>query len=357
MNRDRRRIGRSAWVLLACLMVWPAAGCSPEHTSVLSPTPPDPGEKVIVPEQPPVSQPQPAYTFPLTGMPSEIKQEARPVMVVVNNAPQARPQSGLTQADLLFEVLAEGEITRLIAFYQSHSTPDPVGPVRSIRPYFISLGKSYGAIQVHAGGSPDGYETIRKQKIENLDEITNASPYFWREKSRKAPHNLYTSLDLARQGARKHGLSDQGPDAPVYAFLPSKPSGAALETIGPGAAEALKLEVTFLLKSYRVSYAYDPAQHKYLRSINDTPHLDQNNEEPISAANVVVMAAEHKVLDQEGRRDVKLTGSGQALLFQREREESPIRWYEQGREVQLLPGQTHVMIVPNAPSLEQHVVY
>ncbi|MEK8130940.1 DUF3048 domain-containing protein [Paenibacillus filicis] len=347
-------------------MAWPVTGCSPDKAPVFAPVTPESGEPVVAPEKPPVPV-QPLYVSPLTGMPAAEKQEARPVMVVINNAPQARPQSGLSQADLLFEVLAEGEITRLIAFFQSKSSPDPVGPVRSIRPYFISLGKGYGAIQVHAGGSPDGYETIKKQSIENLDEITNAGPYFWREKTRKAPHNLYTSLEQVRQGAAQRRLGEKGPEAPVYTFAASKPGDPAKETVAPGSREALKLEVTFLLQSYRVAYAYDQTTGVYERSINGSPHIDLNNEEPLKAVNVVVMGAPHKVLDQEGRREVKLTGSGHALLFQqgavrpvewrREREESPIRWYEQGREVQLQPGQTHVMIVPDGPDFEEHVVY
>ncbi|WP_159888179.1 DUF3048 domain-containing protein [Paenibacillus puerhi] len=372
MKEGKRQGSRALFALLACALAWTAAGCSPDKPPIVAPSGQEPVETVIKPVETPVVR-RPAHLAPLTGVESEDRKEARTVMVVVNNAPQARPQSGLMQADLLFEVLAEGEITRLIAFFQSQSTTDPVGPVRSIRPYFISLGKGYGAVQVHAGGSPDGYETIRKQKIENLDEITNSGPYFWRDKSRQAPHNLYTSIDSARQGAVKRGFGELGPMSPVYSFVRPEPADeaqaarVALGTADSEVKQASKVDITFLLKSYRVSYEYEETSRLYKRSINDNPHIDQNNGETLKAANVLVMGTKHRVLDNEGRRDVVMTGSGPALLFQqgtvrtvewkRAQESDPIRWFEQGREISLMPGQTHVMIVPDQPTFEEHVVY
>lgn len=358
---------RGGFALLACALALSAAGCSAgddgQTKAVTDKN--DTVRPVLKQEEPSAPAPQTMYQAPLTGVESAQMNESRPVMVIINNAPQARPQSGLTQADLLYEVLAEGEITRIIALFQSSTFSDAIGPVRSIRPYFISIGKSYGAIQVHAGGSPDGYATIQREKIENLDEITNAGPYFFREKFRKAPHNLYTNLTQIREGASKRSLGAQGPAAPVYSFV--KPESSAVETMGSGAREARKVDVTFLVKSYRVSYEYDEAARVYKRSINGTPHIDLNNGETLTAANVVVLGTDHRVLDNEGRRDVRVTGKGAAILFQRgkampvewkrERENDPIRLYDQDREVSLLQGKTHMLIVPNTPTFEEHVVY
>ncbi|UUZ87137.1 DUF3048 C-terminal domain-containing protein [Paenibacillus sp. P26] len=123
--------------------------------------------------------------------------------------------------------------------------------------------------------------------------------------------------------------------------------------------------MTFLLSGYKVGYTYDEASRTYLRSINGNKHIDLNNNEQLAAANVVIMGTDHKVLDDEGRREVRLTGTGPALLLQggkvrsiewkREREDEPVRYYEQGREAELRPGQTHIMIVPVTPSFEAHV--
>lgn len=141
---------------------------------------PAPDETVTHEFQPPViNKPQlPEYVWPLTGTEAPSATTNRPFMVMVNNAPQARPQSGLSYADVLFEVLAEGEITRLVAVYQSKHWDGPIGPVRSIRPYYINLGKMMDAVPVHAGGSPDAYTELSAQKLEHMDEITNAGPFF-----------------------------------------------------------------------------------------------------------------------------------------------------------------------------------
>lgn len=96
------------------------------------------------------------YTAPLTGLPVDEAITRRPLAVMINNAPAARPQSGLSSADIILEVLAEGGITRFIAIFQSEGAAETVGPVRSIRPYLIELGESYDGVLVHAGGSPGG---------------------------------------------------------------------------------------------------------------------------------------------------------------------------------------------------------
>lgn len=95
---------------------------------------------------------------------------------MINNAPAARPQSGISEADILYEVLAEGGITRLIGIFQSHAGVVKIGPIRSIRPYLLDIGESYGGITVHAGGSPDAYAILQRQKKADMDEIGRAGP-------------------------------------------------------------------------------------------------------------------------------------------------------------------------------------
>ena len=83
---------------------------------------------------------------------------------MVNNAPAARPQSGLSAADIIIEVLAEGGITRFIAIFQSEGGAESVGPIRSIRPYLIELGESYDGVLIHAGGSPEAYSILQNSR-------------------------------------------------------------------------------------------------------------------------------------------------------------------------------------------------
>ncbi len=424
---------------IAAVLALSACGGKPqaepvEGPEVHSPVQP-PAEDVTEPAAP-ESAP---YTAPLTGLAVEAPVTQRPLAVMINNAPAARPQSGLSQADIVYEVLAEGGITRLIGIFQSQEGIEKIGPIRSIRPYLIRLGESYGGVLVHAGGSPEAYSIIQKQGKQDLDEIGNAGAFFWRAKDRKAPHNLYSSDEKLREAAAKLGY-DQQVQVPQYSFLAEVPAGSTSGTDGtddtnstdgtqsfggtadgtegatgqagttdsakssvdaaentsraeqssaansaggagqPGEAgnaaseagsqtgaageAAGKVDITFLLNSYVVSYEYDQASNTYKRSINGSPHVDLNNNEQLEAANVIVLGADHKVLDDIGRLAVDVETGGDAILFQRgevirgqwvRAANDAIRFVKDGAEVALVPGTTYFNIVPNAPSFESHV--
>lgn len=397
-------------------------------------------------ETPPVKETA-AFTAPLTGMPLKEASSRRPLSVMINNAPAARPQSGLSKADIVYEVLAEGGITRLIAIYQSQTGIEKIGPIRSIRPYLINIGESYGGVLVHAGGSPEAYSIIKKQGKQDMDEIGNAGAYFWRTKDRKAPHNLYSSDEKLREGAEKLKYAAEA-KIPAYSFIQEendqeadtksesgtdsadksggqngadKASGSenAGEKTGTGSVNgaenahsgdngakkadssnvngaekgagsengtgqdgrgskdakgqapavlegepAAKVDITFLLKGYVVGYAYDEESKTYKRSINGEPHIDMNDNSVLEAANVVVLGADHKVLDDVGRLAVNVELGGKAMLFQRGKviqgqwvraAGDVIRFVKDGKEVPFYPGTTYFNIVPNSPAFDTHI--
>ncbi|WP_165842311.1 DUF3048 domain-containing protein [Paenibacillus xerothermodurans] len=326
-------------------------GSTGQSTPSVTPVLPDPPAEIR-------EQAVPQHAAPFTGMPLHEKAEQRPAMVMLNNHPSARPQSGISYADVLYESLAEGEITRIAAVYQSTDYGGPIGPVRSIRPYYIDLSKIYDALIIHAGGSPDAYQRLARQKPPYLDEITNAGGSFWRESFRKAPHNLYTDLTRIRTGADKLGHRED------YAAPQAVPAFLHDELDKPGDPSS-GVTVTFLLDSYKVAYKYDAQRKVYDRFVNDEPHEDLSNHEQLAATNVVILAARHIVLDNEGRRDIRLIGSGQGIVLQRgkhdtvswKRKDASDRFHltRDGVEVGLYPGKTHYLIVPDAPSLDAHV--
>lgn len=295
------------------------------------------------------------YTAPLTGLPVDEDITRRPLAVMINNAPAARPQSGLSAADIMIEVLAEGGITRFIAIFQSEGGAETVGPVRSIRPYLIELGESYDGVLVHAGGSPDAYSILQKQQKQHMDEISNSGPYFWRSSDRKAPHNLYTSADKLREGADTKGYSHDF-KSPVYTY---NEEGAT-----SGGELAKQFDIHYLLESYRVTYDYDEVSGRYMRLVNGKADQDLDNGNPIGASNIIVAGADHKVLDNVGRLSVNLEQGGEAMLFQKgkmirgqwvKKTGDIIRFVQNGTEVALVPGKTFISIVPNQPDFAGHV--
>lgn len=304
----------------------------------------------------PASSPEPAYTAPLTGLPVDHEITNRPFAVMINNLAPARPQSGLTQADTVWELLAEGGITRLVAVFQSKEFTDPIGPVRSIRPYFIEVGEFYGGVLVHAGASNDAFAILRGQHKQDLDEITNAGAFFWRDKTRKAPHNLYTNLEKLRAGAAHLKYPDTA-SVPALSF-----SSAPDLT---GAAPASEVNIQFELKSYKVSYTYDAAKGLYDRFINGKPHVDKNNDEQLTASNLVVLAAKTTAYDDYGRLEVDLNGGGDAVMMQQgkaitakwRRDGNMIRIEKDGKELPFVPGVTYYHVVPNRAALSNYVTY
>jgi len=289
------------------------------------------------------------FRYPLTGLPTETDIKTRPYMVMVENAPQARPQTGLDQADIVYEILAEGEITRFVAVYQSHEAAT-IGPVRSIRPYFVEIGDALDAVIVHAGWSQDAMAILAGRKLAHLDEVYGDGAYYWRSTDRKPPHNLYTSVDKIKQGAANHKFREEW-NGPILTFAKDGQS----KLTGPAVTQ---ISIPYIM-GYVVSYAYDAADGTYKRSMDGKPHLDKETGKQLSATNLLVLEAEHRILDKEGRRDVDVFGPGKGQVFQQgksqdvtwERKNGIIRVYADGKEIPLVPGTTWVQIVPKGTAV------
>lgn len=336
-----------------CLLTVSLVACQNKEVAQIPQPEPTPAP---VQEEKPVEEPvHSGFTAPFTGLAVEKPSTQRPLAVMINNAPAARPQSGLSAADIIIEVLAEGGITRFIAIFQSEGGEETVGPIRSIRPYLIELGESYDGVLIHAGGSPEAYSILQKQQKHHMDEISNGGPYFWRSKERKAPHNLYTSVDKLREGTDKKGYSHEF-KSPVYKY---DEAGAT------STGESVKqFELHYLLNSYKVAYDYDEVSGRYMRMVNGKPDQDKDNGSQLGAANIIVAGADHKVLDDVGRLSVNVDHGGEAMLFQKgnmirgqwvRKEGDIIRFVKDGREMNLVPGKTFISIVPNHPQFADHV--
>lgn len=360
MEKDRirrRSWRRSALAALTLLLAGMLAGCGEAANGGNEP-PSAEATPTPVPTAAPTPEPTPTpppFTASLTGLPLGKEAAERPIAVMVNNMSLARPQSGLPHADMIWEVLAEGGITRLVAIFQSDDFKDPIGPIRSNRPYLIDIGDMYNAVLAHAGASTDGYDILQHHGKDYLDEISNAGGYFWRESFRKPPHNLYSNLEKLRKGAAAKKYESSVP-IPSYPF--SEAGAAALGT------PAANVEIHFLLKNYKVSYAYDPASRLYARSINAEPHTDLTTKRQLTASNVAVIGAKHHTYDDYGRLEIDLSSGGPAVLIQlgkaiectwERTKGGPIRLMKDGRELPFVPGQTFYHVVPMTPTFAEHV--
>lgn len=296
-------------------------------------------------------EPLKPFRYPLTGLGSDVEVKTRPMMYMVENQAKARPQDGLHLADIVYEILAEGEITRFIAVYQSQEA-EVIGPVRSIRPYFVQLGYGMDALVVHAGWSQEAMNIIVAKKVAHFDEVYGDGAYYWRDKSRKAPHNLYSSTELIRSGALKKKFREEW-KGPSLTFSPEREI--------PVITGQLATSVTIpYIQGYTVGYEYDAANNRYNRIMAGELHKDKSTGTQITAKNIIVAFSKHKILDSAGRRDVDVIGPGEGYIIQRgqlrnitwENKDGIIRAYIDGQEVELLPGQTWIHIVPIGSKVE-----
>ncbi|WP_100406203.1 DUF3048 domain-containing protein [Bacillus solitudinis] len=335
------------------LVIFTACG-SKEQTTEVTPMPDEPVEEIQETEdieETPVF----ANKFPLTGIGTEEELNRRAVGVTINNDPAARPQTGLVNADLVYEVLAEGDITRFIAFYHS-DLPEKVGPVRSGRAYHIDLINGYDALMVLHGWSPEAKRLLESGKADYLNGLYYDGTLFNRSNERKAPHNSYISFENIIKGlGDERGYELTGKVDPLTFF--------DSEDVSSGGVEAKDITITYY--GYQVGYVYDEVSGMYNRFNGQTITADHETGEELTVSNILVAEMDHRVLDDKGRRSINLTSGGNAILFQNG-EALTVEWINEddriiavkdGEHLPLKPGKTWINIIPTSPGLGENVTY
>jgi hypothetical protein len=232
--------------------------------------------------------------------------EPYPLAVMIENLPEARPHFGLDQADVVYDALAEGGISRFMALYLTREA-DAIGPVRSTRHYFVYIAAEYNATLVHVGASPIGYAALGATRIRNVNESWG-DPGLWRSARRYAPHNAFTSTLDARAAADAKAEGGAGTWGPLELKDPADRM--------PGPSAPLVRVRYPPLGWYSVSYAYDASTNRYLRHMDGEPHVDAGSGTHLAASAVIVQVVPDEVIDREGRLDLAQTGEGRAYYFQ-----------------------------------------
>ena len=290
--------------------------------------------------------PPPVYYSPLTGekVPDLASTKQAVTGVMIENSLDARPQSGLKQAGVVFEAIAEGGITRFLALYQEQK-PQLIGPVRSLRLYDVDWFAPFQASIAHVGGSLYALREVRNGHYRDIDQFFNGA-YYWRTTDRWAPHNVYTSFAKLDALNRKHGYSTS-----VFLAWPRQ-DGKPADKI-----TAASIDVTISGPLYNSHYAYDKKTNTYVRYQNGAPHLDREKGK-IKPAVVIVMDVQEKTVLQDGYREqIKTTGTGKAHIFQngiainaywRKKDRgSQIKFTDaSGKDIPLNRGQTWITAVP-----------
>ena len=257
----------------------------------------------------------PLPTYPLTGLPgadADVLGDHPAVSVKMDNSPEARPQAGLNQADVVYELLVEG-ITRFAVIFHSEM-PDPVGPVRSARSSDIDLVADLSTpLFAWSGGNLGVTDEVLRAARDGI--LTNASydvatASYYRSADRKAPHNLYLHLPQLLESTTPDG---QGAPAPL--FLYREADAAATGTPAAGVSVDFGLGVV-------VDYAWDAGRGGWARFQVDARHprpdsatVDADGVQ-VSPANVVVLFTDYVPSPADARSPMALSvGEGDAIVF------------------------------------------
>lgn len=273
-----------------------------------------------------------------------------PMGVMIENLPSVRPQAGLQGASIVYETFVEGLATRFLVMYEKDGLEE-IGPVRSARPYYTQWVAEYDSLYAHAGGSPEALINIYNWELNSINQIGGGGQYYWRDSSKGAPHNLYTSSELLFRALVDKELANQEPSYQVWNFKDDEPQAGEL-------AEEKYIRLPMSGGSWAVEYKYDPAQNNYIRYNAGIEHKDTQTNEAIRVKNVVVQIIPEIVAFGElGRLTLEIEGEGEALIFidggynvgtwkKEGTNDRTIYYYEGGREVEFNVGNTWVEVVP-----------
>lgn len=279
----------------------------------------------------------------------EALENQRPVTVMINNISDAMPQSGLSDADILYEMIVEGGITRLMGVFKDYANLPKLGSVRSCRQYYVQISDMMNAIYAHVGQSWLGEEWLIRTQIDDLNGLEGYASYttFYRDTNRYAPHNCYTDgpkivagiegLNYSKEYTNRHD--------DMYKFnFEDTPIGSGLK------ADKVTLKFS---NGYSPRFEYNAEEGVYYRWQYGKPHMDEYYNVQLSFKNVIIMFAEYSTLS-DGLRDINWDKGG-AGYYITDGEYKAITWSkdangiiklydENGKQLKMNPGKSFVTV-------------
>ncbi len=277
-----------------------------------------------------------------------------PIAVMIDNHVDSRLPRGLSKAQLVYEAVTEGGISRFMAIYATDQEIEKIGPVRSARPYFVEWAEEWGVAYFHCGGSNQALNKLNfSSLIFDINEFYQGQ-YFWRDQSLPRPYNIFTSSELIRNCQSDKELSQQG-NFISWQFVDDP---LELETV----IEDIGFNYS-PYDEYQVNWYYNQENNNYLRYQGSRPHLDEDGGQ-LLAKNIIFQYIATEVIDDIGRKEIDTRGQGEILIFQNGSVEEG-RWkkitrqsktkfyYSDGQEVVFNRGPTWIEVLP----LGYEVVY
>ena len=288
----------------------------------------------------------------------DLESTTRPVGVMYDNVKGALPQAGLNDAYLVYEIIVEGGFTRLFALFKDVNT-EMIGPVRSLRHYYIDYALENDAVLAHFGQSPKAESDLSALGINNLNGMINPGNMYYRDsKITKAPHNAFTSMTNIRTQMEKLGYNKDVKDT-LLNYSVDEIDLSVLE----GAVIANNIEIPYSY-SHKTTYEYDALNKVYKRSMNGKAHVDRITGVQYNVKNIIVYnVRNYDLIDGEnkGRQDLSNIGTGLGYYIsngyavpityeKNSRAGKTVYKYMNGEEIKVNDGNTYIQIQPSTRS-------
>lgn len=372
MNRKQILIGVGIYLVVATISYF-AFSAFKKPTTVVKPPAPDVSGNLAFDESLPKTEPCPLTGQLFSKQRREWWEKHRPMGIMIENSTDSRPQSGISSADIVYEAVAEGGITRFMAIFHCQDG-DVVGPVRSARTYFIDFISEYGdkPLYVHVGGAnAPGPANALGQLSDygwtgrnDINQFSVGFPTFWRDYERMGhqvatEHTMYSTTEKIWKVAEERKLTNVDDEGLSWdkTFVPWSLKDDAKES-ERGAASP---HVTFWkgYSDFDASWNYDKVANVYKRDSGGQPHKDKDNDRQIAVKNVVVLFMVERALNDEEKHLLYTTkGRGRALIFvdgnvidgsweKKDRLSRMVLLDKSGKPVKLNRGQMWIEVVPS----------
>ena len=220
--------------------------------------------------------------------------DTRPIAVMIDNVGDARPQAGLNDAYIVYEIIVEGKQTRLMALFKDVNL-EKIGPIRSSRHYFLDYAIENDAIYVHFGWSPQAEKDIKSLGVKNINGMAESSKSFWRVRDKSAPHNAVTSTEEILKIAERKKYSTTSKKDSVLNYVTDE---VELESD----ITATNITIPYS-SSYKVTYKYDEETKRYTRGYNKTTQKDWDTKKLVTTKNIIITFAQNTRLNDGTTKD------------------------------------------------------
>lgn len=318
------------------------------------------------PMQPLTPEPTPPYSGPvnpLSGLPiDEVWVNKRPVAIMLNNLREALPQLGQSQADIIYECVAEGGITRMLGVYQSTEGVGRIGSIRSSRPYYLELALGHDAVYIHAGGSEDAYARIKQWGVTALDAVRGPylgnspnSNLMWRDPQRKKSysleHTVITTGDTIIERFATYNFRQEHETGYRYEMYFAE-DGTPSNGVAAG-------KITIPFSNYKTGvFTYDGEKKLYMVEEYGKPYMDGEIDQQVGVTNVIIIKTacestgdkyDHITVDLSSGGSGYYASGGQMveITWKKSAPDGQLFYYDKsGAPITFGRGRTYVNVVP-----------